>query len=158
MEDITIEVELPVSITVDGKATAWLRYELNDEEILIHYPVETWGSGKHVLPLYYPIEKLIPNFTNTFNVYLRMEGGNGQIETGGCIASISGQGMAAAAGWDGKIELQQTVGRFRLETGMLEKGYTETFGMETMELVKKQMADSMGKVSIGAFGAVVDTS
>ena len=87
-----------------------------------------------------------------------MEDGIGQIETGGCIASISGQGMAAAAGWDGKIELQETVGRFRLETGMLAKGHTETFGMETMELVKKQMADSMGKVSIGAFSAVVDTS
>lgn len=158
VEDISIEVELPVSIAMDGKAMASVKYELNDEEILIHYPVETWGSGKHVLPLYYPIEKLIPNFTNTFNVYLRMEGGTGQIETGGCIASISGQGMAAAAGWDGKIELQETVDRFRLETGMLEKGYTETFGMETMELVKKQMADSMGKVSIGAFGAVVDTS
>ena len=158
MEDISIEVELPVSITMDGKAVAWVKYELNDQEILIHYPAETWGSGKHVLPLYYPIEKLIPNFTNTFNVYLRMEGGTGQIETGGCIASISGQGMAAAAGWDGKIELQETVGRFRLETGMLAKGYSETFGMETMELVKKQMADSIDKVSIGAFGAVVDTS
>lgn len=158
LEDISVEVDLPVSIMADGKAAAWVKYELNDEEILIHYPVETWRSGKHVLPLYYPIEKLIPNFTNTFNVYLRMEGGNGQIETGGCIASISGQGMAAAAGWDGKIGLQETVDRFRLETGMLEKGYTETFGMETMELVKKQMADSIGKVSIGAFGAVVDTS
>lgn len=158
MEDISIEVELPVSITMDGKAAAWVKYELNDEEILIHYPAETWGSGMHMLPLYYPIEKLIPNFTNTFNVYLRMEGGTGQIETGGCIASISGQGMAAAAGWDGKIELQEAVGRFRLETGMLAKRYSETFGMETMELVKKQMADSMGKVSIGAFGAVVDTS
>ncbi len=158
VEDISIEVELPVSITVDGKAMALVKYELNDEEILIHYPVETWGSGKHVLPLYYPIEKLIPNFTNTFNVYLRIEDGTGQIETGGCIASIIGQGMAAAAGWDGKIELQESVGRFRLETGILAKGHTETFGMETMELVKKQMADSIGKVSIGAFGAVVDTS
>lgn len=156
--DISVEVELPVTITTDGKAVALVKYELNDEEILIHHPMETWGSGKHVLPLYYPIEKLIPNFTNTFNVYLWMEGGTGQIETGGCIASISGQGMAAAAGWDGKIELQETVGRFRLETGMLAKEYSETFGMETMELVKKQMADSIGKVSIGAFGAVVDTS
>lgn len=157
-KDISIEVELPVTFSADGRALVYVKYELNDEEILIHHPVETWGSGKHVLPLYYPIEKLIPNFTNTFNVYLRMEDGTGQIETGGCIASISGQGMAAAAGWDGKIELQETVGRFRLETEILVKGYKETFGMETMELVKKQMADSMRKVSIGAFGAVVDTS
>lgn len=74
------------------------------------------------------------------------------------MLSISGQGMAAAAGWDGKIELQEMVGRFRLETGLLPYGFTEIIGMETMELVKKQMTDSMGKVSIGAFGAVVDTS
>lgn len=156
--DISIEVELPTTVSVDGRAVAYVKYELNDEEILIHYPVETWDSGKHVMPLYYPIEKLIPNFTNTFNVYLRMEGGDGQIETGGCIASISGQGMAAAAGWDGKIELQDAVGRFQLETGLLVNGFAETIGMETMELVKKQMADSMGKVLIGAFGIVEDTS
>lgn len=155
--DIGVEVELPVTVSADGRAVAYIKYELNDEEILIHYPVETWGSGKHVLPLYYPIEKLIPNFSNTFNVYLWMEGGTGQIETGGCIASISGQGMAAAAGWDGKIELQETIGRLPFETGLAVRGFAETIGMETMELVKRQMADSMGRVSIGAFGAVVDT-
>lgn len=156
--DISVEVELPVTVSADGRAVAYVKYELNDEEILIHYPVETWGSGKHVLPLYYPLEKLIPNFTNTFNVYLRMEDGSGQIETGGCIASISGQGMAAAAGWDGKIELQETIGRLPFETGMAVREFAETIGMETMELLKRQMADSMGRVSIGAFGAVVDTS
>lgn len=156
--DISVELELPVTVSTDGRVIAYVKYELNDEEVLIHYPVETWGSGKHMLPLYYPIEKLIPNFTNTFNVYLRMEGGIGQIETGGCIASISGQGMAAAAGWDGKIELQETIGRLPFETGMAVRGFVETIGMETMELVKRQMADSMGRVSIGVFGAVVDTS
>lgn len=156
--DISVDVELPVTISTDGQAVAYVKYELNDDQILIHYPVETWGSGKHVLPLYYPIEKLIPNFTNTFNVYLRMEGGTGQIETGGCIASISGQGMAAAAGWDGKIELQESIGRLPFETGLAVREFAETIGMDTMELVRSQMADSMGRVSIGAFGAVVDTS
>lgn len=156
--DIRVEVELPVTVSADGRAVAFVRYELNDEEILLHYPVETWGSGKHVLPLYYPIEKLIPNFTNTFNVYLRVEGGTGQIETGGCIASISGQGMAAAVGWDGKIVLEDTIGMFRFGTGLAVKEFAESIKIETMELMQRQMADSMGKVSIGAFGAVVDTS
>lgn len=99
-QDVSVEAELPVTFSMDGKAAASVRYEFNDEEILTHYPVETWGSGKHVLPLYYPIENLIPNFTNTFNVYLKMSGGSGSIETGGCIASMSGQGMAAAPAWD----------------------------------------------------------
>lgn len=158
MQDVNVEAELPVTFSMDGKAAASVRYEFNDEEILTHYPVETWGSGKHVLPLYYPIENLIPNFTNTFNVYLRMAGGSGSIETGGCIASISGQGMAAAPAWDGKIALEETVAAFRLSTGIIVKGFTETIGMETMELVQRQMADSISRIAVGAFGVVVDTS
>lgn len=157
-QDISVNVELPVTFSADGKAVAFVRYEFNDEEILTHYPVENWGSGKHVLPLYYPIENLIPNFTNTFNVYLRMEGGSGTIETGGCIASISGQGMAAALAWDGKITIEETISAFRLGAGLMVKNFTEFIGIETMELVQRQMADSMGRISIGAFGLPVDTS
>ncbi len=71
--DITVEVELPVTWTEDGKAVAYVTYEFNDSEILAHCPAETWGSGKHILSLYYPIDNLVPNITNTFNVYLRME-------------------------------------------------------------------------------------
>ena len=93
MENVTVEVELPVIWTEDGQAAVFVTYELNDSEILAHRPVETWGSGRHILSLYYPIDGLVPNITNTFNVYLRMEGGTGKIETGGCIASISGQGL-----------------------------------------------------------------
>ncbi len=157
-QDISVNVELPVTFSADGKAVAFVKYEFNDEEILTHYPVENWGSGNHVLPLYYPIENLIPNFTNTFNVYLRMEGGSGNIETGGCIASISGQGMAAALAWDGKITIEETISAFRLGAGLIVKNFTESIGIETMELIQWQMADSMGRISIGAFGLPVDTS
>lgn len=157
-QDISVKVELPVTFSGDGKASAFVKYEFNDEEILTHYPVESWGSGKHVLPLYYPIENLIPNFTNTFNVYLRMEGGSGTIETGGCIASISGQGMAAALAWDGKITIEETISAFQLGTGLMVKNFTESIGIEAMELVQRQMTDSIGRISIGAFGLPVDTN
>lgn len=156
--DIIVEAELPVTVLSDGKAIAYVKYEFNDEEILIHHPTETCGSGKHVLPLYYPIEKLIPNYTNTFNVYLRLEGGDGKIETGGCVASVSGQAMAAAPAWDGKITLDEAVGMFSIAAGLTVKNFAETIGMETMELVQRQMADSVGRVDIGAFGYVVDSS
>jgi hypothetical protein len=157
-QEISINVELPVTFLADGKTAAFVRYEFNDEEILTHYPVENWGSGKHVLPLYYPIENLIPNFTNTFNVYLRMEGGSGTIETGGCVASISGQGMAAALAWDGKITIEETIPAFRLGAGVMVKDFTESIGIETMELMQREMADSMSRISIGAFGLPVDIS
>ena len=151
-ENVTVEVELPVIWTEDGQAVVYVTYELNDSEILAHRPVETWGSGRHILSLYYPIDGLVPNITNTFNVYLRMEGGTGEIETGGCIASISGQGMAAAAAWDGTVTVEESVGRFALGGGLGMKVFAGDMGIETMELVQRSYGDSMGKVLIGAFG------
>ena len=53
--------------------------------------------------------------------------------------------------------MEETAGRIRLGTGLAVRGFSETIGLETMELVHRQMADSMGRVSIGAFGYVVDT-
>ena len=157
-EDITVEVELPVTWTEDGKAAAYVTYEFNDSEILIHHLAETWGSGKHILSLYYPIDNLVPNITNTFNVYLRMENGTGEIETGGCIASISGQGMAAAAAWDGTITVEEYVSRFAFGGGLRMKAFTGEMGMETMELVQKGYSDSIGRALIGAFGKPIDLS
>lgn len=150
--DVTVAVELPVTWTEDGKAIAYVTFEFNDEEILAHHPVETWGSGKHILSLYYPIDNLVPNITNAFNVYLRMENGTGEIETGACIASISGQAMAAAAAWDGKITVEESVGRFMIGGGLDVKGYTDTIQIETMELVQRSYTDSISKAEIGAFG------
>ena len=65
--EVSVDVELPVSWTEDGRDMGFVTYELNDAEILLHHPVETWHSGKHILSLYYPIEKLVPNITNTLN-------------------------------------------------------------------------------------------
>ena len=154
--DITVEVELPVTWTEVGKAVAYVTYEFNDSEILAHCPAETWGSGKHILSLYYPIDNLVPNITNTFNVYLRMENGTGEIGTGGCIASISGQGMAAAAAWDGTVTVEEYVSRFAFGGGLGMKGFAGEMGIETMELVRKSYADSIGKALIGAFGKPID--
>ena len=151
-ENVTVEVELPVIWTEDGQAAVFVTYELNDSEILAHRPVETWGSGRHILSLYYPIDGLVPNITNTFNVYLRMEGGTGKIETGGCIASISGQGMAAAAAWDGTVTVEEPMRRFALGGGLGMKVFAGDMGIETMELEQRSYWDSMGKVLIGAFG------
>ncbi|MCI9229763.1 MAG: hypothetical protein HFH96_01385 [Lachnospiraceae bacterium] len=155
-ESVTVDVELPVTWTEDGKAVAYVTYEFNDSEILIHYPVETWGSGKHILSLYYPIDNLVPNITNTFNVHLRMEGGTAAIDTGGCIASISGQGMAAGAAWDGTITVEEYVQPFALKGSLQAKAFSGEMGFETMELVKKYYSDSIGKAGIGAFGRPVE--
>ena len=150
--DISVDVSLPVNWMEDGKAVCYVTFELNNAEILLHHPVETWHSGKHILSLYYPIENIVPNITNTFNVYLRMEDGSGSVEIGGCIASISGQAMAAAAAWDGRIDIEETSVLFSVSGGLQARGFTEAVDVGTMELVQKSYADTMtGRTGIGAF-------
>ena len=150
--DVSVDVSLPVTWTEDGKVICYVTFELNDAEILLHHPVETWHSGKHILSLYSPIENVVPNITNTFNVYLRMENGSGTVGIGDCIASISGQAMAAAAAWDGKITIEESIGLFAIGGGLQVKGYTDVMAMETMELVQRSYSDTItGRTSIGAF-------
>lgn len=150
--DISVDVSLPVTWTEDGRAVCYVTFELNNAEILLHHPVETWHSGKHILSLYYPIENIVPNTTNTFNVYLRMEGGSGSVGIGDCIASISGQAMAAAAAWDGRIDIEETAALFTIRGGLMAKGISDTISMETMELVQRNYMDTLtAKPGIGAF-------
>ena len=150
--EVSVDVSLPVTWTEDGKVICYITFELNDAEILLHHPVETWHSGKHILSLYYPIENVVPNITNTFNVYLRMENGSGTVGIGDCIASISGQAMAAAAAWDGKITIEETAALFSIGGGLQVKDYADVMAMETMELVQRSYSDTItGRTSIGAF-------
>ena len=150
--EVSVDVSLPVTWTEDGKVICYVTFELNDAEILLHRPVETWHSGKHILSLYYPIENVVPNITNTFNVYLRMENGSGTVGIGDCIASISGQAMAAAAAWDGKITIEESAGLFAIGGGLQVKNYADVMAMETMELVQRIYSDTItGRTSIGAF-------
>ena len=150
--DISVDVSLPVSWTEDGKAVCYVTFELNDAEILLYHPVETWHSGKHILSLYYPIENVVPNITNTFNVYLRMEDGSGTVGIGDCIASISGQAMAAAAAWDGKITIEESAALFHVGGGLQVKNYADTMAVETMELVLRSYSDTLSeRPKIGAF-------
>lgn len=157
--DTEIAVELPLIWQEDGKAEAFVTFELNDEEILTFHPQESWHSGNHTLALYYPIEQIIADYTNTFNVYLRLTKGTGDIGTGDCIASISGQSMAAAAAWDGKINIEETVGGFVIGGGLQGRVCQEKVKMETMELVQRSYTDRVaGRTAIGAFCQPIETT
>ena len=158
----TLNVSLPVTWAEDGQAVVTFIFEFNDEEILTHYPVETWHSGKHTILLYYPIEDVVANYINTFNVYMKVEGGTGAVDIGGCIASISGQSMGADAAWDGKLEIEESVGRFEFGSGSLSGRirpvvFTESTSWEINELVQRAYSDVVsGKTAVGAFCMPVD--
>ena len=152
----TIAVSLPITWFEDGQAVVTFTFEFNDEEITVHYPMETWHSGKHTILLYYPIEDVVANYTNIFNVYMKVEGGSGTVDVGGCIASISGQSMGADAAWDGKIEIEEYTSRFgfgRSSFGYLKvKDFNEASEWEIDELMQRAYSDTVkGKFGIGGF-------
>lgn len=135
--EVSVDVSLPVKWQEDGQAVCHVVFEFNNEEIMEHCPVETWHSGKHILSLYYPIEKIVANYTNTFNVYLWMENGSGTVDVGDCIASVSGQAMAAGEAWDGKLEVEDYTTRFAIGGGLDVNGFREELSMQMKETVNR---------------------
>lgn len=109
-DTVDVEVSLPVKWQEDGRVSVCVIYEFDDNEVRLFYPEETYGSGRHILSLYYPISGLAQEKMHTFRVYLQAEGGKVSVPEGGCIASISGQAMASAAkNWDGTLEFEDSM-------------------------------------------------
>ena len=154
--ETVIQVTLPVTIETDGQAEGVVTYEFNDTKLTTPVPVETWHSGKHILILYYPIENVIANYTNTFNVYLRLTGGTGRIEIGDIIASISGQSMAAKEAWDGKIAIDESIQPFRLTAAIRPIAFTDAMETEVKWVVNYYWSDTItGRQKVGAFGEII---
>ena len=161
-EEQTVSVSLPVSWTEDGHADVIFTFEFNNQMIPVHYPQENWHSGRHTILLYYPIENVVPNYTNIFNVYMRCSGGTAAVDTGFCIASISGQSMGASAAWDGRIDIEEYVDLFVMGNGtnperLQVKTFTESQAWEIKETVKRFYSDvKSGRTSVGGFAMPVD--
>ena len=161
-EEQTITVSLPMSWQEDGHADVIFSFEFNNQMIPVHYPQENWHSGRHTILLYYPIENVVPNYTNIFNVYMRCVGGTAAVDTGMCIASISGQSMGASAAWDGRIDIEEYVDLFRIGNGsqtdrLQVKAFTESDVWEIKETVKRFYSDvKSGRTSVGGFAMPVD--
>ena len=153
----SIEIQLPFTWQEDGKAVAHFTFEFNDQMIEIHQLEESWHSGKHTILLYYPIENLIPNFRNVFNVYLRITGGSAAVDVGNCLASISGQSMGAGEAWDGEIKVQDYITKVRLGGAIKAAKMCEDTVWKIDETMRQDYQDVLQKkVAIGAFAMPVE--
>lgn len=158
-EEQTVAVSLPVSWTEDGVAVITFTFEFNDEIVLVHQPVETWHSGKHMILLYYPIENVIANYTNTFNVYMKVTGGSGTVDTGWCVASVSGQSMGASAAWDGTITIEEYIDKVGISGGLQLKQVADSVVFKIDELVQRSYSDVVvGRTALAAFAMPVDVN
>ena len=158
-EEQTVAVSLPVSWSEDGVAVVTFTFEFNDEMITVHQPVETWHSGKHTILLYYPIENVIANYTNTFNVYMKVTGGTGTVDTGWCVASVSGQSMGASAAWDGTITIEEYIEKVGISGGLQLEQVADSVTFKIDELVQRSYSDVVvGRTALAAFAMPVDVN
>lgn len=154
----TIELEVPVAWNEDGMAVAHFIFEFNDVVIDIHQPEETWHSGRHTIMLYYPIDHVIANYRNIFNVYMRMEGGTGNVETGNCLAAITGQSMGAGEAWDGEIRIEEKITAFSVGTVTKAVGLSDSVSFKIDETMRRAYADVLTeRIKIGAFAMPIET-
>lgn len=153
----TVSVELPISWKEDGQALVHFTFEFNDSIIEIHQPEEHWHSGRHSIALYYPIEGLIANYRNIFNVYMRVEGGSATVEIGDCLAGIMGQSMGAGEAWDGEIKIEEYIKRVNIGGAIKMSKVDENIGWIIDETLKRSYSDTVhGRVAIGAFAMPVE--
>ena len=149
----TIELEVPVAWNEDGMA-----FEFNDVVIDIHQPEEIWHSGRHTIMLYYPIDHVVANYRNIFNVYMRMEGGTGNVETGNCLATITGQSMGAGEAWDGEIRIEEKIAAFSVGTVTRAVGLSDSVSFKIDETMRRAYADVLTeRIKIGAFAMPIET-
>ena len=154
----TIELEVPVAWNEDGMAVAHFIFEFNDVVIDIHQPEETWHSGRHTIMLYYPIDHVIANYRNIFNVYMRMEGGTGNVEVGNCLAAITGQSMGAGEAWDGEIRIEEKITAFSVGTVTRAVGLSDSVSFKIDETMRRAYADVLTeRIKIGAFAMPIET-
>ena len=148
----TVSVELPVTWKEDGQALVHFTFEFNDSIIEIHQPEEHWHSGRHSIALYYPIEGLIANYRNIFNVYMRVEGGSATVDVGDCLAGIMGQSMGAGEAWDGEIKIEEYIKRVNIGGAIKMAKVDENIGWIIDETLKRTYTDTVhGRIAIGAF-------
>ena len=153
----TLSVELPVVWKEDGQVVVHFTFEFNDNIIEIHQPEETWHSGKHSIMLYYPIENLVANYRNIFNVYARATGGTVTVDTGDCLAAIMGQSMGAGEAWDGEIKIEETIKKVKVGGVLQMAAVDENITWKIDELVKRTYRDVVpGRFGIGAFAMPVE--
>ncbi len=153
----TVAVELPISWKEDGEAVVHFTFEFNDSIIEIHQPEETWHSGRHSIMLYYPIENLIPNYRNIFNVYMRVSGGSATVDVGDCLAGIMGQSMGAGEAWDGEIKIEDYIKKVNIGGAIKMAKVDENIGWIIDETLKRTYTDTVhGRIAIGAFAMPVE--
>ena len=151
--DVNVSVSLPVKWEEDGKVVVRARYSLNDTDIDLFYPTQTYGTGRYTFPLYYPVNNVIPNLLNNFKVYFSVSGGTVNVEEGCCIATVTGQGLAAeaAAEWNGMLTIEDTIQKYHVLQWLNPGNLVDSVSIEKDSPDTYQITQTIAKIAMTGF-------
>lgn len=156
--DVSVNVNLPVTWKEDGQAVVRARFVLNDIDIELFYPTQTYHSGRHTFPLYYPVDNVIPEIMNNFTVYFSVIGGSATIGKGSCVATITGQGLAAeeAAAWDGRIRVEETVSMMQVLNREQIKSFGESIEVGVDTPTTAVFTETIAKIAVTGYPMIFE--
>ena len=156
--DVSVNVNLPIAWKEDGQAIIKARFVLNDIDIELFYPTQTYHSGRHTFPLYYPVDNVIPEVLNNFTVFFSVVGGSATIDIGSCVATITGQGLAAeeAAAWDGRIRVEETAPVVHVLNREKVKTFDEAIFVGTDETTRTMFSETFAKFVVTGYPMIFE--
>lgn len=108
-----LDITLPTP-TDDGTTTTYTptvltcAWVLDGAEYTDFHPTETYtAAGRHVLHLYLA-PKATANLTHRLDLYMQATGGSCTIQSGWLMGLLEGKGLAGDAGWNGRIDIDET--------------------------------------------------
>lgn len=101
-----------------GSLTLTVRYFLNGLPVQDFVPVQTMAAGPQAMALFCPLVDLAGKTNAVFGLRLQVTGGQLRLAAGQLRASISGQGLAGAAAWDGRLDAEDFLTALPLTGGV----------------------------------------
>lgn len=94
---------------VTDSAVVSLRISANRVMNEVFIPAQTVTNGRYILTISYPVVEIAQNDQNQIDIYLETTDGTITIEQGQILASVTASGISKGEGFNGQLEIMQTV-------------------------------------------------
>lgn len=143
LKDDKEERKLTLIREVEDKNNLTVNYALNEMTLQNHIPKYKVSSGKEILTLFYPLIKLKENVINRFTVDLHLDKGSLTIPIEGISSAIIGSALGGDVPWDGKIKVNENIGKLTLRHKQQVQFSEGEFEVEMFDVPKYEFSDTL---------------
>ena len=137
---------------VTDSAVVSLRISANRVMNEVFIPAQTVTNGRYILTISYPVVEIAQNDQNQIDIYLETTDGTITIEQGQILASVTASGISKGEGFNGQLEIMQTVPVIEIIPIDLEIKEIDDSAVITVDQSRavKQYTEELSAVSLGS--------